>query len=158
MFDEEYASAWCEIIYNKSGFFKYIESGNFDTEWLSWLQGSRMTHRHWWLSTSMDYYDAKWFCGDYKNHYIYITANVSEGSGAKIRITPNKDTYMTTAINYMPDEQTDPDPESVVVQGTVPVTPNNPLVYTVPNLNTKAPFFVYGANFMETINLSEIAT
>ena len=158
MLDNNYANAWCEILYNKSGFFKYVESGEGDPEWLGWLQGARMTHRHWWLSTSMDYYDAKWFCGDYKNHYIYITANVTEGSGWKVRIKPNKDTYMTTAINYMPDEQTDPDPDSVVVQGTIPVSPNDPLVYEVPNLNTKAPFFVYGANFMEEINLSELAT
>jgi hypothetical protein len=28
----------------------------------------------------MDYYDAKWFCGDYKLHSIYITANVSIGN------------------------------------------------------------------------------
>jgi hypothetical protein len=49
----------------------------------------------------MDYYDAKWFCGDYKNHYIYITANVSQGSGAEIHITPNKDTFMAIAINNM---------------------------------------------------------
>lgn len=117
-----------------------------------------MTHRHWWLSTSMDYYDAKWFCGDYKNHYIYITANVSAGSGKHVRIIPNKDTYMTTAINYMAEEQTEVDANDVTVQGTIPVTPNNPLVYEVPNLNTKAPFFVYGANFMEEINLSELAT
>lgn len=158
MFDEEYAKAWCETIYNKSGFFKYIESGQGDPEWLTWLQGSRTTHRHWWLSTSMDYYDAKWFCGDYKNHYIYITANVSQGSGASVRVYPNKDTYMTTAINYMTEQQTEVDPNSVEVQGTIAVTPTNPLVYAVPNLNTKAPFFIYGANFMERIDLSEIAT
>jgi hypothetical protein len=79
MFDNNYAAKWCELMYNQSGFFKYIESGNGDPTWLSWLQGSRMTHRHWWLSTSMDYYDAKWFCGEYRNHYIYIRANVANG-------------------------------------------------------------------------------
>lgn len=158
MLDNNYANQWCEILYNKSGFFKYVQSGAGDPEWLSWLQGARMTHRHWWLSTSMDYYDAKWFCGDYKNHYIYITANVSEGSGKRVHIIPNKDTYMTTAINYMAEEQTEVDANDVTVQGTIPVTPNNPLNYEVPNLNTKAPFFVYGANFMEEIDLSELAT
>ena len=158
IFDEDYADSWCEIIYNKSGFFKYIESSNGDSEWLNWLQGARTTHRHWWLSTSMDYYDAMWFCGDYKNHYIYITANIPENSGSSIHITPNKSTFMTTAINYMNEEQQEIDDTNVTVQGTQPVSPNEPLNYEVPNLNTKAPFFVYGANFMETINLSEIAT
>lgn len=80
MFDEEYAAKWCEIMYNRSGYFKYVQSGEGDETWLNWLQGSRMTHRHWWLSNSMDYYDAKWFCGDYKDHYIYIRSNVTQGT------------------------------------------------------------------------------
>jgi hypothetical protein len=37
MLDNNYASAWCEILYNKSGFFKYVQSGEGDPEWLSWL-------------------------------------------------------------------------------------------------------------------------
>ena len=159
LFDEDYANSWCELIYNKSGFFKYIESSGGDAEWLNWLQGSRLTHRHWWLSTSMDYYDAMWFCGDYKNHYIYITANVSSGSGAQVHIIPNKNTFMTVAINNMEVEQLDDiTGDNVVVSSTTPVSPNDPLDYEVPNLNTKVPFFVYGANFMEVIDLSEIAT
>ena len=145
MFDNVYMSAWCETLYNKSGFFKYIESGNGDPVWLSWLQGARATHRHWWLSTSMDYYDAKWFCGDYKNHYIYITANVPENSGEEITIVPNKATYMTIAKNYIPE-------------ATRAVSQSEPLVYEVPALNTKVPFQIYGANFMESIDLSQIAT
>ena len=102
MFDDDYAAKWCEIMYNASGYFKYVESGNGDPTWLSWLQGSRMTHRHWWLSNSMDYYDAKWFCGDYKNHAIYIRANVTEGSNQVIRITPSKSTYMTIYKDGLP--------------------------------------------------------
>lgn len=144
MFDENYANAWCETMYNKSGDFKYIQSRGTDNEWLRWLQGARMTHRHWWLSTSMDYYDAKWFCGDYKNHSIYITANVSEGSNAKINIIPNKSTY----IVIQKDNKT---------IHTEQVSPNNPLSYVAPVLNTKNPFHIYGANFMDTVDLSEIA-
>ena len=102
MLDNNYADKWCEIMYNASGFFKYVESGNGDPTWLSWLQGSRMTHRHWWLSTSMDYYDAKWFCGEYRNHYIYIRANVANGDNQTIRITPTKSTYMTIYKDGMP--------------------------------------------------------
>lgn len=161
MFDEEYAKAWCELIYNKSGFFKYIESSNRDPEWLNWLQGARMTHRHWWLSTSMDYYDAKWFCGEYKNHFIYITANVPNPNGETIHIVPNKNTYMTAAINFMPvtwEFGDDIEENNISVQRTIPVSPTNPFNYEVPTLNTKAPFYVYGANFMETIDLSDIAT
>ena len=146
MFDNQYAAKWCEIMYNNSGFFKYIESGNGDPTWLSWLQGSRMTHRHWWLSNSMDYYDAKWFCGDYKNHYIYVRANVSEGSNQNVTITPSKHTYMSVT-------------KDGVLQATRSVDKVNPLVFNMGiGSNTKNPIYFYGANFMEEIDLSEIAT
>lgn len=146
MFDEDYAAKWCEIMYNESGYFKYVESGKGDPSWLSWLQGSRMTHRHWWLSNSMDYYDAKWFCGDYKDHYIYLRANVTEGSNANITITPNKSTYMSIE-------------KDKVLQTTRAVSKAQPLIYSMSGgLNTKNPFHIYGANFVEEINFSEIAT
>lgn len=145
MFDDNFASKWCEIMYNESGFFKYIESGNGDSTWLSWLQGSRMTHRHWWLSNSMDYYDAKWFCGDYKNRYIYIRANVTEGSHENVIITPNKQSYMSVT-------------KDGVLQATMSVDKNNPMVFDMAiGSATKNPIYFYGANFMEEINLSAIA-
>lgn len=145
MFDNQYAAKWCELMYNESGFFKYVQSGNGDPTWLSWLQGSRMTHRHWWLSNSMDYYDAKWFCGDYKNHYIYIRANVTEGSNKYVRITPNKQTYIAIT-------------KDGVLQGTQSVDNLHPLAFNMAiGSATKNPIYFYGANFMEEIDLSEIA-
>ena len=148
MFDDNYASKWCEIMYNASGYFKYVESGKGDPTWLSWLQGSRATHRHWWLSTSMDYYDAKWFCGDYKNHYIYIRANVTEGQHQHVIITPNKDTYMTVVKETYPSG----------LQGTYAVDKTHPLMFDMAiGSATKNPMIFYGANFIEEIDLSEIA-
>ena len=148
MFDDEYAAKWCEIMYNASGYFKYVESGNGDPTWLSWLQGSRMTHRHWWLSNSMDYYDAKWFCGDYKNHYIYVRANVTEGQHQNVVITPNKDTYMTVVKDTYPNG----------LQGTFQVDKTHPLRFDMAiGSATKNPMLFYGANFMEEIDLKDIA-
>ena len=160
MFDNVYADAWCETIYNKSGDFKYIQSRD-SNEWLKWLQGARLSHRHWWLSTSMDYYDAKWFCGDYKLHSIYITANVSVGdalaeegeegisgnssSGKSITVVPNKSTYIVVQKDY-----------NTIF--TDRVTPQEPLVYTVPVMNTKNPFHIFGANYIESVDFSQIAT
>lgn len=145
MFDEDYAAKWCEIMYNASGYFKYVESGKGDPTWLSWLQGSRMTHRHWWLSNSMDYYDAKWFCGDYKSHYIYVRANVTEGSNQHIRIVPTKNSYMSVTKDN-------------VLQTTQAVSRSNPFNYSMAGgSNTKNPILIYGANFMEEIDFSEIS-
>ena len=158
MFDDEYANKWCEIMYNKSGHYKYVESANGDPAWLSWLQGARMSHRHWWLSTSMDYYDAKWFCGDYKNHSIYLAANVAADPNKRIVITPNGNTYMTITKNNDPDVAGN---DSEVVQDTVPVSPTGdpgPFIHTMESgASTKEPIHVYGANFMEEIDLSDIA-
>ena len=93
----------------------------------------------------MDYYDAKWFCGDYKNHYIYIRANVTEGSNQYIRITPNKQSYMSVT-------------KDGVLQTTTSVDKQNPLVFNMTiGSNTKNPIYFYGANFMEEIALREIA-
>lgn len=145
MLDNNYAAKWCETMYNASGFFKYIQSGEGDPTWLSWLQGSRMTHRHWWLSNSMDYYDAKWFCGDYKNHYIYLRANVSAGVDQNVVITPNKQTYMSVT-------------KDDVLQTTEQVDKTHPLVFSMSiGSVTKNPILFYGANFMEEIDLSQIA-
>lgn len=145
MFDNEYAAKWCEIMYNQSGFFKYIESGQGDPTWLSWLQGSRMTHRHWWLSNSMDFYDAKWFCGDYKNHYIYVRANVTQGSHEVVNIKPNKATFMSVYKDGSP-------------QSIQSVDPLNPLQFDmVDGSVTKNPIYFYGANFMEELDFSAIA-
>jgi len=70
MFDEEYAEKWSETMYNYSGHFKYVDNGGAD--WLAWLQGSRTSHRHWWISTSMNYYDAKWSCGSFNEHRVRL--------------------------------------------------------------------------------------
>lgn len=146
MFDDNYAKTWCETIYNKSGYFKYIESGNGDPTWLSWLQGARMTHRHWWLSTSMDYYDAKWFCGDYKNHFVYLRANVTSGTDANIVITPNKQTYISVQ-------------QENTIKQTSSASQSSPCVFNVgkDGSSTKEQLNIYGANFIEEIDLSEIA-
>lgn len=153
MFDDEYANKWCEIMYNQSGHFKYVESAGGDLQrWLGWLQGARMSHRHWWLSTSMDYYDAKWFCGDYKNHAIYLAANITADPNKAITIIPNNNTFMTVTVNNQEEGSTEE------VDTTREVTPINPLVYSMTNgASTKAPIHIYGANFMENIDMSDIA-
>ena len=101
------------------------ESAGGDLQrWLGWLQGARMSHRHWWLSTSMDYYDAKWFCGDYKNHAVYLAANITADPNKLITITPNSSTFMTVTVNNQESSQEE-------VDTTRSVTPQNPLVYSM---------------------------
>jgi hypothetical protein len=57
----------------------------------------------------MDYYDAKWFCGDYKNHAVYLAANITADPNKQIVITPNSSTYMTVTVNNQDSNQEEVD-------------------------------------------------
>lgn len=91
MFDKEYSEKWSETLYNESGQYKYIEAAT-DPKWRKYLNGARVSHRHWWLSTSMNYYDAKWTCGDFTKHSIEIRVNKLQNTNT-ISIKPVYDTF-----------------------------------------------------------------
>ena len=154
MFDEEYADKWCEIIYNESGYFKYIEAITGEPK-LEWLQGARIGHRHWWISTSMDYYDAKWSVGDFRTHNIYIAANHTQnaGNGDIITITPTSPTYVALIQNDTPVSLSG-------VQNPQYTDKYNPAEFDISGLTLKykVPFFVRGASYIEKIDLSCIAS
>ena len=155
--DEDYQNAWCESIYNESGNFKYIvnrqnvdEQGNiqpgFDDSWLSWLQGARTTHRHWWLKTSMDYYDAKWGVGEFMNKSMYIGCEMHNVQG-NINIIPTGDTY----FSFM-RERTKFGPYEALAGRTFSFDTS------IINSGAKVPFKFYGANFIKEIDISDIAS
>lgn len=146
MFDEQYQNKWCEIIYNESGNFKYIESRNGSNGWLAWMQGASTTYRHWWLSVSMDYYDAKWNCGDFKNHYVYFALdhNAKQTAGQDIvTIVPNTKTYFNIVKNY------------ITTLETIYATKEHPATYdaSLVTFATKEPFCIYGATYIEELYL-----
>ena len=152
MFEENYQNKWCEVVYNASGHYKYIDARKGANSWLNWLQGARTTHRHWWLSTSMDYYDAKWSAGDFKNHYIYFAANHDAGSIDGVDIItakPNTATYLKLSKNY--DEET---------IATVYATKTQPAQFDISkvSVSTKTPLTIYGATFIEELDVSCIAS
>ncbi|GEM_PF-2613641 len=81
---------WCQAVYNRDGFFKYIEpllkSGN--GAYLYALQGSRMRHRIWWTKNRFMYLDSKYAAGDYLKDYATMrlyTPQIWQG------VTPNAD-------------------------------------------------------------------
>lgn len=85
-FDEEQSLKWCERIYNKDARYKYIspyvENG---TDNLYMMQGSRQSHRKWWLSSRFAFVDSLLVSGEYKNHLIEMKlANAPIGLGFSI--------------------------------------------------------------------------
>lgn len=158
MFDKEYQDKWCERIYNYSGNFKYVVNrqkvnpdtnaiipGEYDNSWLAWLQGARTTHRHWWLKTSMDYYDAKWGVGEFTKKRVYLACEMHNVQ-TSINIIPTADTYFSftrEADTYGPFE----------------ASAEHGLQFSVANINSgaKVPFYINGANFIKELDISGIA-
>lgn len=65
--DEEYVDAWSNALYNESSVAKYLNYNDLPA-----LQGDRTPHRHWFLRTSYDYFDALNVCGEYTSKLISI--------------------------------------------------------------------------------------
>ena len=71
MFSELQAGSWCSRIYNHDAQNKYIRP--FTDQGINNLfmqQGSRSTHRQYWLSKRFDLYDSKYVSGEYKSKSI----------------------------------------------------------------------------------------
>lgn len=145
MFDEQFANAWSESMYNQSGYFKYIENGGAD--WLAWLQGSRESHRHWWISTSMNYYDAKWSCGSFNEHRIRIFADkdINPVGTDIVTIKPTSDTFFKIAQQ-----------EGRTSLGFQSANRQTPAVFDISTapFSAKDPSYIYGGTFIEEIDLS----
>jgi hypothetical protein len=147
MFDKEYVYKWSESIYNIGGHFKYIESG--DMSKLGWLQGSRETHRHWWLYESMNYYDSLWKCGDYINKNIEIYTNKVQGEVGYANITTNRDCLIMVVQNRK---------DTVVqLQAKQNVATGTAVSFTTLSLSTKVPLEIYGSMFFEKLDISTIS-
>lgn len=97
-FDTKQTEIWCERIYNSNERYKYIQAakgtgdmqGNpVDNLWM--LQGTRRSHRHWWIANHFNMLDARWLSGDYKNTYVQIKTDAPAGS--VIRAVAGDDYY-----------------------------------------------------------------
>ena len=151
-FDDDYQNKWCEILYNESMNYKYILSRGNDNGWLGWLQGARTTHRHWWLSTSMNTYDAIWNCGDYKSHFIKIYANKDQNiGGAKEYFTVGTNSEIYVNVDYQ---------GSPIAGSPQKISPISPYKFDITSqaLSNKVEFMVYGASFIEIIDCSAFAS
>ena len=106
MFDKEYVEKWSETLYNESGLFKYIDVTSI-AKYRQYLNGARTSHRHWWLSKSMNYYDAKWECGDFtKNAIVFRLYKPSSPTNTNVvDIYPTQNTFFEMAGGAEGDRQ-----------------------------------------------------
>ena len=115
MFNVKQSGTWSERLYNNSEMYKYIGIFNDidnegtdsyspyqNTKYLPFLQGSRASHRDWWLRHRFDLFDAKWSAGEYERAKIevYMSATASPSNPAEIcTITTGSKFYYTVLSN-----------------------------------------------------------
>ena len=109
-FNTEQSDKWCEAVYNEDGYYKYISpmvNGYWDSEkeeishkpFMQNLQGSRESHRTWWLSNRINYMDSKYqahgYLTDYATMRLYTpTEYTGVLPNASFSITPYSDMYV----------------------------------------------------------------
>ena len=109
-FNVKQAGTWNERLYNNSELYKYIDiyldresnSPYTNIKYLPFLQGSRASHREWWLRHRFDLYDSKWSAGEYKTNdmLLYMSATASPNQPKNIfTIVSGNKYYYTVQTN-----------------------------------------------------------
>lgn len=115
MFNNQQAGTWGERLYNNSELYKYIGtykdidaigtdaySPYQNTKYLPFLQGSRASHRDWWLRHRFDLYDSMWSAGEYATNalefYMGLTASASNPKRF-LRVVAGSKFYYTIQSN-----------------------------------------------------------
>lgn len=94
-FNEEQAAKWVERVYNQDAEYKYLlPFVNAGTNNLFMLQGSRSSHRSWWLSKRFSLYDSLFVSGNYRDRNISFKCLNDTQPGQQFTITAG------TAMNY----------------------------------------------------------
>lgn len=104
MFDKEQSQKFCERIYNLDALYKYVDPKTKGVEvnqdgavstvkysYLEAMQGSRESHRHWWVTNRMNFFDAKYSAGQYTATDISFKGN--SAAGATIKAIPSRPFY-----------------------------------------------------------------
>ena len=150
MFDDEQSGKWCERIYNENGRYKYITQAIEGKNVLHMLQGSRKSHRHWWLQHRFEKYDNVFGNGTYSIRSIQAraTGTVNIPQGAAYKYTPAISTYFGYAV-----ASTTVDAPTLRTADTEYTATGLPQATGVGNL-----IYIYNANNIGAIDLSAYIT
>lgn len=95
MFNDQQADKWVERVYNQDAEYKYLlPYVNQATNNLFMLQGSRSSHRSWWLSKRFSLYDSIFLSGAYRDRNISFKCLNDTLPGQRFTITA------ATGMNY----------------------------------------------------------
>lgn len=95
VFNNEQCDKWAERVYNQDAEYKYLlPYVNQATNNLFMLQGSRSSHRAWWLSKRFSLYDSLFISGAYRDRNISFKCLNDTQAGQKFTIKAG------TEMNY----------------------------------------------------------
>lgn len=146
MYENKQTKQWCERIYNRDAQLKYINPYNTGVynEGLFSLQGTRNSHRRWWLSQRFNIYDAKFITGSFKTQNIFFKLN-----GAPIHsyfeITSGKNLPYGYEITNGASEVTDFIPVNEIYRFVIPQ-----------GVSVGDPVLIYGATNIKKLDLSNV--
>lgn len=146
VFQDHQAAQWAERIYNKDGYFKYVEPLVTTGEnYLAELQGSRTTHRIWWLKNRFNYMDSRFKTGNYKNDFVSLRLYTPTSWGV---IAPNANfTLMTNKAGYVHIRFGQSDSDQVRTKANTSFTINAPTGMQFNDTET----IIYGASTLKDL-------
>lgn len=149
MFDDEESSKYVERVYNIDAGNKYVlpqtigietSSGNQKYNFLELMQGSRKSHRHWWLGNRLDLFDARFNTGNYR--MIDLNWKGNSPVGATVKAVAARDYYISFVRESAPLK-------------TEFVRKDQEFTYTYPQeANIGTIFHLYGGNWIKKVDLS----
>ena len=146
MFENKQTGQWCERIYNRDAQLKYINpynTGVYD-EGLFSLQGTRNSHRRWWLSQRFNIYDAKFITGSFKTQNIWFKLNGAP-MYSYFEVTSGKNLPYGYEITNGASEVTDFIPVDDVYRFVIPQ-----------GVSVGDPVLIYGATNIKKLDMSNV--
>ncbi len=147
-FDTKQTEVWCERIYNANERYKYIQAakgigdmaGHPDNKlWM--LQGTRRSHRHWWIANHFNLLDAQWLSGKYRQTYVQMKTN--SPSGTELKATAGTDYYFAWG------------PQKSIYESNIVKKENDEVVFRYPTDQSQGdPIYIYAINKMSEIDFS----
>ena len=147
MFNNKQSGQWVERIYNEDAQYKYVAPyTDKGINYLSSLQGSRKSHRTWWLSKRFSLYDSLFASGDFTAKAVEMKCLSGTPAGHVISIVSGIDMNYGYGLNRVPRE----------IGVHVPIGESHTFIVDS-ELGIGTPVAIYAAPYLRSLDLSDFA-
>lgn len=147
MFDNKQAGAWSQRVYNYDATYKYLNPYTRNgINNLFMLQGSRSTHRKFWLKRRFNLFDSKFISGAFKSNVFEIKFINDTPANQSFTITAANKLYYGYGINEL------------VTESGIKLLNGESHTFSTPRvLNLGDPVRIYGVTELDAIDVSACA-